>query len=101
MLHRLVELAQYVALRYTESLALEGAVASVGSTGDSYDNALADAFNSLYKAELIRNRGPWKAIDDLPATADAALASLSQTRVDSRHNCYSDDGVSTWADPVF
>ena len=40
-------------------------VASVGSTGDSYDNALADAFNSLFKAELIRNRGPWRCIDDL------------------------------------
>ena len=42
-----------------------GAVASVGSTGDSYDNALAEAFNSLFKAELVRNRGPWKSIDDL------------------------------------
>ena len=42
-----------------------GAVASVGSTGDSYDNALAEAFNSLFKAELVRNRGPWKNIDDL------------------------------------
>ncbi|MBX7556672.1 IS3 family transposase [Streptomyces sp. tea 10] len=93
--HHSDEGLQYVAVRYTERLAKAGAVASAGSTGDSYDNALADAFNSLYKAELIRNRGPWKAIDDLPATADAALASLSQTRVDSRHNCYSDDGVST------
>ena len=36
-----------------------------GSTGDSYDNALAEAFNSLFKAELVRNRGPWKGIDDL------------------------------------
>ena len=42
-----------------------GPVASVGSTGDSYDNALAEAFNSLFKAELIRNRGPWRCIDDL------------------------------------
>ena len=35
------------------------------STGDSYDNALAEAFNSLFKAELVRNKGPWKNIDDL------------------------------------
>ena len=56
---------QYVAIRYTERLAEAGAVASVGSKGDSYDNAMAEAFNSLFKAELIRNRGPWKTIDDL------------------------------------
>jgi putative transposase len=56
---------QYLAVRYTQRLAEAGAVASVGSTGDSYDNALAEAFNSLFKAELIRNRGPWRSIDDL------------------------------------
>ena len=56
---------QYVAIRYTQRLAEAGAVASVGSTGDSYDNALAEAFNSLFKAELVRNKGPWKSIDDL------------------------------------
>jgi transposase InsO family protein len=44
-------------------LAEAGAVASVGSRGDSY--ALAEAFNSLFKAELVRNKGPWKSIDDL------------------------------------
>ena len=52
-------------MRYTQRLAEAGAVASVGSTGDSYDNALAEAFNSLFKAELVRNKGPWKGIDDL------------------------------------
>ncbi len=62
---------QYVAVRYTQRLTEAGAVASVGSTGDSYDNALAEAFNSLFKAELVRNRGPWKSIDDLEiATAE-------------------------------
>ncbi len=55
---------QYLAVRYTQRLA-DGAVASVGSTGDSYDNALAEAFNSLFKAGLLRNKGPWKNIDDL------------------------------------
>ena len=52
-------------MRYTQRLAEAGAVASVGSTGDSYDNALAEAVNSLFKAELIRHKGPWKNIDDL------------------------------------
>ncbi len=56
---------QYLAIRYTERLGEAGAVASVGSNGDAYDNAMAEAFNSLFKAELVRNLGPWKSIDDL------------------------------------
>jgi putative transposase len=52
-------------VRYTDRLAEAGAVALVGSKGDSYDNSLAEAFNSLFKAELIRNLGPWRNIDDL------------------------------------
>jgi len=56
---------QYVAVRYGERLAEVDAVASVGSVGDSYDNAMAEAFNSLFKAELVRNRGPWRGIEDL------------------------------------
>jgi hypothetical protein len=52
-------------VRHTQRLAEAGAVTSVGSTGDSYDNALAEAFNSLIKAELVRNRGPWRSINDL------------------------------------
>jgi len=63
--------SQYLAVRYTQRLAEAGAVASVGSTGDSYDNALAEAYNSLFKAELVRNKGLWKSIDDLEiATAE-------------------------------
>lgn len=54
-----------MAIRYTQRLAEAGVVASVGTTGDSNDNALAEAFNSLFKAELVRNKGPWKNIDDL------------------------------------
>ena len=65
MTHHSDKGAQYLAVRYTQRLAEAGAVASVGSTGDSYDNALAEAFNSLFKAELVRNKGPWKNIDDL------------------------------------
>lgn len=56
---------QYLAIRYTERLAQAGAVASVGSRGDSYDNALAESFNGLYKTELIRRRGPWRGLDDV------------------------------------
>jgi len=56
---------QYLAIRYTERLAEAGAVPSVGSRGDSYDNALAESFNGLYKAELIRHRGPWRGLEDV------------------------------------
>jgi putative transposase len=57
--------SQYLSIRYTERLAEAGAVTSVGSRGDSYDNALAETIIGLYKTELIRRRGPWKGIDDL------------------------------------
>jgi putative transposase len=56
---------QYLAIRYTERLAEAGVVPSVGSRGDSYDNALAESFNGLYKAELIHHRGPWRGLDDV------------------------------------
>jgi len=56
---------QYRAVRYTQRLAEADVVASVGSKGDSYDNAMAEAFNSLYKAELVRHRGPWRGLNDL------------------------------------
>ena len=52
--------SQYVSIRYTERLAEAGIEPSVGSRGDSYDNALAETINGLYKAELIRRRAPWK-----------------------------------------
>jgi putative transposase len=55
----------YVAIRYTERLAANGVVNSVGSRGDSYDNAMAETINGLYKTELIRNRGPWRGLEDL------------------------------------
>ncbi len=56
---------QYLAVRYSERLAAAGVVASVGSRGDSYDNALAESFHGLYKAELIRREGPWQGLDDV------------------------------------
>jgi transposase InsO family protein len=52
--------SQYVSIRYSERLAEANIAPSVGSKGDSYDNALAETINGLYKAELIHRRGPWK-----------------------------------------
>ena len=54
---------QYVSIRYTERLAEVGIEPSVGSVGDSYDNALAETIIGLYKTEVIRQRGPWRGID--------------------------------------
>lgn len=56
---------QYLAIRYSEGLALADAVASVGSRGDSYDNAAAESMIGLFKTELIRRRGPWRGLDDV------------------------------------
>ncbi len=56
---------QYVSFRYTRRLIEAGIEASVGSKGDSYDNALAESFNGLYKAELIYHEGPWKGVEDV------------------------------------
>lgn len=93
---------QYLAIRYSERLAEAGAVASVGSRGDSYDNALAESFNGLYKTELIRHRGPWRGLDDVEhATLDyvdwfnhrrlhGELAMLPPSEFESRY----DDSVS-------
>lgn len=55
--------SQYVSIRYTERLAEAGIEPSVGSRGDSYDNALAETINGLYKAELIHRRAPWKTME--------------------------------------
>ena len=68
--------AQYLAIRYTERLADEGAVTSVGSKGDSFDNALAETVNGLYKTELIRAQGPWRTADQLELATAAWVLSL-------------------------
>ena len=52
--------SQYLSIRYSERLAEAGIEPSVGSRGDSYDNALAETINGLYKAEVVHRRGPWK-----------------------------------------
>ena len=55
--------SQYLSIRYTERLAEAGIEPSVGSVGDSYDNALAETINGLFKAEVIHRRGPWRSFD--------------------------------------
>ena len=65
VLRRPLEFTQYLSIRYTERLAEAGAVTSVGSRGDSYDNALAETIIGLYKTELIRKKGPWRHLDDV------------------------------------
>ena len=73
-----VESGQCLAVRYTQRLADAGAV---GSAGDRYDNALAEAFNSLFKAELVRNEGPWKGIDDLEIAVAEYIDWLNHRRL--------------------
>jgi len=55
--------SQYISIKYTERLAEAGIEPSVGSVGDSYDNALAETINGLYKAEVIHRRGPWRSFE--------------------------------------
>jgi transposase InsO family protein len=63
VLRRPVESAQYLSIKYTERLAEAGIEPSVGSVGDSYDNALAETINGLYKAEVIDRRAPWRTFE--------------------------------------
>jgi len=65
VLRRLLEPKQYLSIRYTDRLSEAGINASVGSIGDSYDSALAETINGLYKAEVIRRNGPWRGIEDV------------------------------------
>ena len=57
--------SQYLSIKYTERLAEAGVEPSVGSVGDSYDNALAETINGLYKAEVIHRRGPWRSFESV------------------------------------
>ncbi len=74
---------QYLSIKYTERLADEGAVTSVGSKGDSYDNALAESVNGLYKTELIRARGPWRTADQVELATAAWVAWWNAERLHS------------------
>ena len=74
---------QYLAIRYTERLAQEGAVTSVGSRGDSYDNALAETVMGLYKTELIRRRGPWRTAEQVELSTAAWVDWWNRRRLHS------------------
>jgi transposase InsO family protein len=65
VLRRPIESTQYVSIRYTERLLEAGIEASVGTVGDSYDNALAECVIGLYKTEVIHRRGPWRNLDSV------------------------------------
>jgi putative transposase len=74
---------QYLAIRYTERLAEAGVVNSVGSKGDSYDNALAESVNSLYKAELIRRRRSWRTTEEVELATAVWVSWWNESRLHS------------------
>ena len=74
---------QYLSIRYTERLAEAGAATSVGSRGDSYDNALAESVNSLYKAELIRRRRSWRTTEEVELATAVWVQWWNQSRLHS------------------
>ena len=70
--------SQYLSIRYSKRLAEGGITDSVGRVGDSYDNALAETINGLYKTDVIRKREPWRNVDEVEAEQ------LSQRGVDKK-----------------
>ena len=75
--------SQFTSIRYGERLAELGATPSIGSVGDSYDNALAESQFSLYKDELVRNRGPWRDVDQLELATLEWVSWFNHTRLHS------------------
>ena len=71
----------YLSLAYTDLLAELGIAPSVGSRGDSYDNALAEAVNAAYKTELINHGRPWRCIDDVELSTAEWVAWYNQERL--------------------
>ena len=78
--------SQYTSIRYSDRLADAGAVASIGSVGDSYDNAQAESLIGLYKLECVRHEGPWRGVDDLE------LATLNWVHWFNEHRLHSSIG---------
>ena len=81
--------AEYTAIRYAERLADAGAIASIGSVGDSYDNALAESVVGLYKTECVKLDGPFKTVDELE------LATLSWVHWFNENRLHSSIGYRT------
>ena len=75
--------SQYLAIRYSERLAEAGAVASVGSKGDSWDNALAETVNGLFKTELIHRQGPWRSVEQVELATARWVAWWNRERIHS------------------
>lgn len=75
--------SQYVSVAYTERLAEIGARPSIGSIGDSYDNALAESVNGLYKTELIRRQGPWRNVEHVELATLAWVEWFNNRRLHS------------------
>ncbi len=75
--------SQYTSIRYTERLVDAGAVASIGTVGDSYDNALAETTIGLYKTECVRHEGPWRGPDDLELATLNWVWWFNNTRIHS------------------
>ncbi|MFF4749101.1 IS3 family transposase [Streptomyces sp. NPDC001270] len=75
--------SQYVSIRFTGRLAGIGASASVGSAADSYDNAMAEALNGTFKAELIEMQGPWKDVDQAERAIFQWIAWYNEERLHS------------------
>ena len=80
-MHRSDRGSQYLSIRYTERLAQANIDASVGSTGDSYDNALVETINDLFKTEVIRRRGPWCSIEEVEFATLAWVDWLNNRRL--------------------
>jgi transposase InsO family protein len=83
VLRRPVEFAQYLAIRDTVRLEEAGIIPSVGSKGDSYDNALAETVHGLYTAELLRRRGPWRTVAEVAVATAAWVAWWNTQRLHS------------------
>jgi putative transposase len=89
--------SQHTSIRYTERLAQAGIAASVGSVGDSYDNALAETINGLYKTELIKPRGPWRTVDAVEYATAEYIEWLNHRRL--YEHC-GDIPPSSWRTPT-
>ena len=83
MLRRPVESGLYTSIRYSDRLTDAGAVASIGTVGDSFDNSMAESVNGLYKAECVRHEGPVRTIDDLELRTLSRVYWCNQTRLHS------------------
>jgi putative transposase len=89
--------SQYTSIRYTERLAEAGAKPSIGSIGDSYDNAMAESIIGLFKTEVIRRRGPWRGLDDVEIATLEWVDWFNQRRIfEAIGNCPPAENEATY-----